>query len=98
MLGEMSAVIAHEVKNPLAGVRGAIQVIGGRLPEGTKDALMVKEILARIDGLAELLKDLLLFARPPQPRRVPVELKRRADRGARAPGHGARGPAHRDRR
>ena len=27
-LGEMAAVIAHEVKNPLAGVRGAIQIIG----------------------------------------------------------------------
>jgi two-component system sensor kinase FixL len=67
-LGEMAAVIAHEVKNPLAGVRGAIQVIGGRLPPDSKDALMIKEIVTRIDTLNELIKDLLLFARPPQPR------------------------------
>jgi PAS domain S-box-containing protein len=73
-LGEMAAVIAHEVKNPLAGVRGAIQVIGGRLPPESKDALMVKEIVTRIDALNDLMKDLLLFARPPQPRPAPVEI------------------------
>jgi signal transduction histidine kinase len=73
-LGEMAAVIAHEVKNPLAGVRGAIQVIGGRLPPDSKDALMIKEIVTRIDALNELMKDLLLFARPPQPRPEVVEI------------------------
>src|SRR5205814_8392455 len=73
-LGEMAAVIAHEVKNPLAGIRGAIQVIGGRLPQDGKDAAMVKEIVARIDALNDLMKDLLLFARPPQPRPASVEV------------------------
>ena len=42
-LGEMAAVIAHEVKNPLAGIRGAIQIIGGRLPKDSKDALITQE-------------------------------------------------------
>jgi PAS domain S-box-containing protein len=73
-LGEMAAVIAHEVKNPLAGVRGAIQVIGTRLPRDSGDARMIGEIVSRIDALDELMKDLLLFARPPQPRPVPVDL------------------------
>ena len=73
-LGEMAAVIAHEVKNPLAGIRGAIQVIGGRLPEGSRDAAMTKEIIARIDALNDLMKDLLLFARPPHPKLTSVEI------------------------
>ena len=73
-LGEMAAVIAHEVKNPLAGIRGAIQVIGGRLPKESRDAAVAKEIVNRIDALDELMKDLLLFARPPQPRLAPVDL------------------------
>jgi two-component system sensor kinase FixL len=73
-LGEMAAVIAHEVKNPLAGVRGAIQVIGARLPRDGKDALMIAEILSRIDALDDLMKDLLLFARPPQPKLMLVDL------------------------
>jgi two-component system sensor kinase FixL len=74
-LGEMAAVIAHEVKNPLTAVRGAIQVIGGRLPPGNRDAPIVKEILARLDGLNGLIQDLLRFARPPEPRLGKAELK-----------------------
>ena len=73
-LGEMAAVIAHEVKNPLAGIRGVVQVIGRRLPADSTDAQMMKEIVARIDSLDGLMKDLLLFARPPKPQRVPTEI------------------------
>jgi PAS domain S-box-containing protein len=73
-LGEMAAVLAHEVKNPLAGIRGAIQVVGSRLPKDSRDAAVVHDIVSRIDGLNELMKDLLLFARPPQVRRAAVEL------------------------
>jgi two-component system sensor kinase FixL len=73
-LGEMAAVIAHEVKNPLAGVRGAIQVIGSRLPQDGRDAAMIKEIVSRIDTLNALMQDLLLFARPPQPKPAPIDV------------------------
>jgi PAS domain S-box-containing protein len=81
-LGEMAAVIAHEVKNPLAGIRGAIQIIGGRLPEGSKDAMITKEIIGRIDALNTLMKDMLLFARPPSVRSAPVEIDRLVARTA----------------
>ena len=74
-LGEMAAVIAHEVKNPLAAVRGAVQVIGSRLPTGNNDAAIVKEIIARIDGLNDLIQDLLVFARPPAPKPVQADLR-----------------------
>jgi two-component system sensor kinase FixL len=73
-LGEMAAVIAHEVKNPLAGIRGAVQVIGGRLGKDSREAAVVGEILSRIDTLNGLIQDLLLFARPPQPRPAPVDV------------------------
>lgn len=75
-LGEMAAVIAHEVRNPLAAVRGAIQVIGSRLPADSKDAPVIADIVSRLDTLNELMKDVLLFARPPRPRLVPVDLGR----------------------
>jgi signal transduction histidine kinase len=73
-LGEMAAVIAHEVKNPLAAVRGAIQVIGNRLPAGSREVGVVTDIIARIDTLNALVKDLLLFARPPQPKPMAIDI------------------------
>lgn len=74
-LGEMAAVIAHEVKNPLAGIRGAIQVLTGRMAPDAPERAVTKEIVGRIDALNELMKDLLLFARPPQVRPHPIDVK-----------------------
>jgi signal transduction histidine kinase len=73
-LGEMAAVIAHEVKNPLAGIRGAIQVFGGRMVKDESTTHILEEIVVRIDALDRMMKDLLLFARPPKPRWSAVDL------------------------
>ena len=73
-LGEMAAVIAHEVRNPLAGIRGAVQMIATQLPPESRNTAMMQEIVGRIDSLNEMMKDLLLFARPPQPRPTPTEI------------------------
>jgi PAS domain S-box-containing protein len=73
-LGEMAAVVAHEVKNPLAGIRGALQVIGARMPAGSRDRAIVGDIVARVDSLNEIVQDLLQFARPRPPRRAPLAI------------------------
>jgi len=72
-LGELAAVLAHEVKNPLAAVSGAIQVLSGRLPTEA-DREIVGEVLRRLDALSTMMGDLLLFARPPKPKRSPVQI------------------------
>jgi two-component system sensor kinase FixL len=73
-LGEMSAVVAHEVRNALAGVRGAVQVIGGRLPEGSREAAAAGEVLTRLDALTTMVKDMLLFAHLPEPKLEPMDV------------------------
>ena len=65
-LGEMSAVVAHEVRNPLAGISGALQVIGSRLPD-KGDRAIIGDIQKRLESLNEMVQDLLLFARPTAP-------------------------------
>lgn len=65
-LGEMAAVVAHEVKNPIAGIRGALQVIASRLPAGQRDRAIMGDVIERLDGLNGIVQDLLTFARPRQ--------------------------------
>lgn len=67
-LGQMAAVIAHEVRNPLAGISGAIQVIAQRLPHDGAEVRILREVVARVGSLNEVLSGLLEFARPCDPR------------------------------
>jgi PAS domain S-box-containing protein len=66
-LGKMAAIVAHEVRNPLAGIRGAMQVVGRRLAPSTPEHAIAREVVARVDTLNGIVEDLLLFARPRQP-------------------------------
>jgi PAS domain S-box-containing protein len=72
-VGQMAAVVAHEVRNPLAGIKGVIQVLISRRAAGDPDLTVMNDIVARIDSLSELVDDLMLFARPRAPR--PVDLR-----------------------
>ncbi len=67
-LGQMAAVVAHEVKNPLAGIKGAMQVLMSRRASGDSETVVMRDVVARIDALNELIQDLMMFARPRPPR------------------------------
>jgi PAS domain S-box-containing protein len=73
-LGEMAAVVAHEVKNPIAGIRGALQVISSRMPVESRDRAVMGDIITRLDGLNGVVQDLLVFARPRELRTESVDL------------------------
>jgi PAS domain S-box-containing protein len=73
-LGQLAAVVAHEVRNPLAGLRAGLQVIDGRVPD-PRDRSAIAAMIQRIDGLNDKVEDLLLYARPRPPRRQPVDVK-----------------------
>jgi PAS domain S-box-containing protein len=73
-MGEMAAVVAHEVRNPLAGISGALQGIARQLPPESPHQPVIKEILARVTGLDATVKELLVFARPRAPRLAAVPI------------------------
>jgi two-component system sensor histidine kinase HydH len=73
-LGEISMGIAHEIRNPLAGIRITAQA----MEEEVKDNQALKEYVARIiseiDRLNELVKSFMSFAKPQKPELAPCQL------------------------
>ena len=73
-VGQMAAIVAHEVKNPLAGIKGVVQVLMSRREAGDSELPVMADIVSRIDALNDLIRDLLLFARPRPLQVQPLEL------------------------
>ena len=66
-LGELAAGLAHEIRNPLAGIAGVIEVIGRDLPESSPGREVWKEVQQEMRHIQRILNDLLDYARPRSP-------------------------------
>src|SRR5579864_1348978 len=66
-LGELATGLAHEIRNPLAGIAGVIEIIGRDLPPTSPARAMVKDVRTEINQINRILTDLLETARPHPP-------------------------------
>jgi two-component system CheB/CheR fusion protein len=74
-LGQLAAVVAHEVRNPLAGVRGTLQVLRSRATADAGDRAVMDAMIARIDVLNAKVDDILRFAKPRSPVLESIDLR-----------------------
>jgi len=63
LLGQMSAVLAHEIRNPLASLKGNAQLLAERLPSDSPDRGKADRVVLEASRLEALTSDLLDFAR-----------------------------------
>ena len=75
-VGEMAAGLAHEIRNPLAALSGAIQLMQDELRCDPDQERLMRIILREADRLGALVSNFLLYARPPAGRPVAVDLER----------------------
>lgn len=73
-LGELSAGIAHEIRNPLAGMKTSIQVLAKKLT-GPSQQVLIEGILSEINRLNKIVTDLLKFSGPSPTFPGPVDIK-----------------------
>jgi len=63
LLGEMSAVLAHEIRNPLAALKGHAQLAYERLSNASREKTCIGHVIENSERLEALTSDLLSFAR-----------------------------------
>jgi two-component system sensor histidine kinase HydH len=73
-LGQLSAGVAHEIRNPLAGIGTSAQVLLKRFDAGDDRARFVQVILDEVARLDRIVTSLLQYARPRQPELKAVRL------------------------
>jgi signal transduction histidine kinase len=73
-LGRLSAGVAHEIRNPLAGIRTTAEILSGRVKRDPELSRFVDVILEETCRLDRIVGSLLQFAKPPGPRLESFEL------------------------
>jgi signal transduction histidine kinase len=73
-LGELAAGLAHEIRNPLAGIAGVVDVMGKELPTESASRAVLADVQNEILHIQNILNDLLSYARPRPPTFHPADL------------------------
>jgi signal transduction histidine kinase len=74
-LGELSAYVAHEIRNPLTGIRTTVQFVGSKLRPRDPSREDLDDVIKELDRIEQIINGLLLFARPPAARPQPCDLQ-----------------------
>jgi len=73
-MGELAAGLAHEIRNPLAGIAGVVDIMGKELPANSPSRAVIGEVHREILHIQAILNDLLSYARPRPPNFHPANL------------------------
>ena len=73
-IGELAGGLAHEIRNPLAGIAGVVEVMGRELPKESSSRAVLPEVQSEIQHIQAILNDLLAYARPRPPEFHPADL------------------------
>lgn len=73
-LGTLSAGLAHEIRNPLSAIQGAMEIIGREDLDGTQRHEFMDIVRKELTRLNDMLSHFLEFARPQTPQRRPTEV------------------------
>jgi PAS domain S-box-containing protein len=91
LLGEISAVMAHEIRNPLAGMAAGIQHMLTKFEEGDEKHQALERIQREGERVNRIIEDILLISRPPHLNLAPCDISEVVEEVVRQHEESARG-------
>jgi two-component system sensor histidine kinase HydH len=79
-LGELSAYVAHEIRNPLTGIRTTVQFVGSKFKPADPRREDLEDVIKELDRIEQIITGLLMFARPPAARPQGCDLRQVLDK------------------
>jgi len=67
VVAELAAGLAHEIKNPLAGIKLSMHVLSEETGLPEEDRLVLRRVIEEVNRLETLMRNFLNFAKPPKP-------------------------------
>jgi signal transduction histidine kinase len=74
-LGQLSAGLAHEIRNPLGAIKGAVEILQDDYRAGHPKAEFYAILLKEVERLNDVLSNFLSFARPATPHFAPMDVR-----------------------
>lgn len=74
-IGEMGATIAHEIRNPLAGISAVVQILRDGFPEGDARRERAEDVIENVQRVEGIVRRLLLYARSWEPQRQLIDMR-----------------------
>jgi len=72
-LGQLAAVIAHEIRNPLSSIQGAVEILGEGLPASDPKSEFAQIARKEVGELETLTSEILQFSKPAPPKQLPID-------------------------
>ena len=83
LLGQLSAGIAHEIRNPLASIQGAVEILSQNVPAQDPKSEFAQIARKEVARLARLTSEILQFSKPAPPQKLKINPREMIDAACR---------------
>ena len=94
VVGELAAGMAHEIKNPMAGIKVSMEVLRKDSPLPQEDKEVLLRVINEIDRITNMIKGMLSYARPPKPKLISIDINQLLEATIKSASYSLRNPKY----